>query len=45
MNILPEFLNVGLAVKLQIGPANMAMLIALGLCVALAWRYFKGRTR
>ena len=45
INIMPEFLNIGLAVKLQIGPANMAMLIALGLCVALAWSYYQRRRR
>jgi hypothetical protein len=44
MNLMPEFLIVQLGIKVQVTPINIAMLIALGLCVAVVWHWFKRRT-
>jgi hypothetical protein len=44
MNLMPEYLDMAFALKIQLSPINVAMLIALGLCVAIVWRWFKRRT-
>ena len=43
MNIIPEAFAVAftLQAKLVLTPMNIAMLIALGLCIAITWRYCK----
>jgi len=45
MNLIPEYLNIAFAlqVKLQLSPLNIGALVALGLCVAIVWRWAKGR--
>jgi hypothetical protein len=43
MNLMPEYLDMAFAFKLQLTPCNIAMLIALGLAVAIVWRWAKGR--
>ncbi|MCX6825746.1 MAG: hypothetical protein NTV06_00560 [candidate division Zixibacteria bacterium] len=43
VNLIPEYLDVAFALKLQLTPINVAMLIALGLAVAIVWRWAKGR--
>ena len=44
MNLMPEYLDMAFALKIQLSPINVAMLIALELCVAVVWRWFKRRT-
>ena len=44
MNLMPEFLVVQFGLKIQLTPINVAMLIALGLCVAIVWHWFRRRT-
>lgn len=43
MNLIPEVLSITatLGVRLQLTPINIAMLVALGLCVAVVWRWAK----
>jgi hypothetical protein len=43
MNLVPEYLDIVVGIKLQLTPLNLAMLIALGLCAAIAWTWFKSR--
>lgn len=49
MNIIPDIFAVsvtfGVAFKGQISPANIAMLVALGLCVVVVWIWAKGKLR
>jgi hypothetical protein len=40
---MPEFLVVQIGMKIQLTPINVAMLVALGLCVAIVWRLCKRR--
>jgi hypothetical protein len=41
MTIIPEVLSIAaeMTFKFQVTPLNIFMLIGLGLCVALVWRY------
>jgi len=45
MNLIPEYLNIAFAlqVKLQFSPLNIGALLALGFCMIVVWRWFKGR--
>lgn len=43
MSIMPEFLILAFDLKLQVSPMNIAMLIGLGLCIAIVWRFAKRR--
>ena len=43
--MIPECLAVSLEAKLILSPLSIAMLVALGLCVVIVWRYFKARVR
>lgn len=45
MNIIPEVLSVAatIGVKLQLTPGSIAMLAALIFCLAVVWRWAKGR--
>ena len=43
MNLIPEYLDIAFALKLQLTPINICALIALGLCVAVVWRWYKRR--
>lgn len=45
MNLFPEALAVAVTVgiKVQISPMNIAMLLALGLCMGIVWKWAKGR--
>jgi len=45
MNIIPEYLDVVFAIKLQLSPLNLCALMALALFIAMVWRYYRGRTR
>jgi uncharacterized YccA/Bax inhibitor family protein len=47
MTIIPEVLSIAaeLTFKFQVTPLNIFMLVALGLCVALVWRYVKSKRR
>lgn len=46
MNLFPEVLAVAVTVgiKFQVTPGSIAMLVALGLCVAIVWRWARRRT-
>jgi len=44
MNIIPEYLDVAFALKLQLTPLNIAALLALGFCMLVVWRWFKRRS-
>jgi uncharacterized membrane protein len=44
MTLIPEYLDIVIGVKLQLSPINIAMLLALGLCIAIAWRWYKRRS-
>jgi hypothetical protein len=43
MNIFPDYIALAftLGVKVQLSPSSVAMLVALGLCVAIVWRFCK----
>jgi len=45
MTIIPEVLSIAAEVtfKFQVTPLNIFMLVALGLCVAIVWRFVKRR--
>jgi hypothetical protein len=45
MPIIPEVLSItaDLNLKFQVTPLNIFMLVALGLCVAIVWRFIKRR--
>jgi hypothetical protein len=45
MNLIPEVLSITatLGLKFQVTPGSISMLIALGLCVAIVWRWAKRR--
>lgn len=43
MNLIPEYLDIAFALKLQLTPLNICALIALGLCIAIVWRLCKRR--
>ena len=44
MNIIPEYLDVAFALKLQLTPLNIGALLALGFCMIVVWRWYKRRT-
>jgi len=44
MNIIPEYFVMQFGLKIQLTPMNIAMLVALGLCVAVVWRWARKRT-
>lgn len=44
MTLIPEFFEMAFAVKIILSPFNFCALIALGLCVAIVWRWFKRRS-
>jgi len=44
MNIIPEYLDIAFALKIQLTPLNIGALLALGFCVIVVWRWFKRRT-
>jgi hypothetical protein len=44
MNLIPEFLVVQFGLKFQFSPLNIAMLVALGFCLIIVWRWYKRRT-
>jgi hypothetical protein len=45
VNIIPEYLDMAFVVKIQLSPINIAMLLALGLCMAIAWARLGRRMR
>jgi hypothetical protein len=44
MNLIPEYLDIAFALKLQLTPLNIGALFALGFCLLVAWRWFKRRS-
>ena len=44
MNIIPEYLDIAFALKLQLSPLNIGALLALGFCMIGVWRWFKRRS-
>lgn len=44
MNLIPEYLDVVFAIKLQLTPLNLCALLALGFCLLVVWRWFKRRS-
>jgi len=44
MNLMPEYLAIQFALKLQLTPLNIGALLALGFCILVIWRWFKRRT-
>jgi hypothetical protein len=45
MTLIPEYLDIVIGVKLQLSPINIAMLLALGLCMAIVWARVGRRMR
>jgi len=45
MNLIPEYLDIAFALKIQLTPLNIGALLALGFCVIVVWRWAKGRMR
>lgn len=43
MNLIQEYLDIVFGFKLQLTPLNICALVALGLCIAVVWRWFKRR--
>lgn len=43
MNIIPGYVDFAVILRLQLSPLNIAMLLALGLCMAVVWKWAKGR--
>ena len=45
MNVFSDYLAMAftLGVKIQLSPGSIAMLVALGLCVAVVWKWAKRR--
>jgi hypothetical protein len=41
--MIPEALAVAFEVKLILAPASICMMIALGLCVAIVWKWARKR--
>ena len=41
--LIPEYLTVQFGVKLQVTPPVIAMLMAVGLCVAIVWHWYRIR--
>ena len=44
MNLIPEYLDIAFALKVQLTPLNIGALIALGFCILVIWRWFKRRS-
>jgi len=44
MNLIPEYLDIAFALKLQLTPLNIGVLLALGFCLLVVWRWFKRRS-
>ena len=44
MNLIPEYLDVAFALKLQLSPLNIGALLALGFCMVVVWRWYKRKT-
>jgi hypothetical protein len=44
MNLIPEYLNIAFALKLQLTPLNIGALLALGFCMIVVWRWYKRRS-
>ncbi len=45
MNLIPEYLDVVIGVKLQLTPLNICALIVLGLAVAVVWKWYRTRVK
>jgi len=45
MNLIPEYLDIAFALKVQLTPLNIGALLALGFCIVVAWKWAKGRIR
>jgi len=43
MNLIPEYLDVAFALKLQLTPLNIGALLALWFCMVVVWRWYKRR--
>lgn len=44
MNLIPEYLDIAFALKLQLTPLNVGALLALGFCLLVVWRWYKRRS-
>ena len=44
MNLMPEYLAIQFALKLQLSPLNIGALLALGFCLLVVWRWYKRRS-
>jgi hypothetical protein len=44
MNLIPEYLDIAFALKVQLTPLNIGALIALGFCMIVVWRWYKRRS-
>jgi len=44
MNLMPEYLAIQFALKLQLTPLNIGALLALGFCLLVVWRWYKRRS-
>ena len=44
MNLMPEYLAIQFALKLQLTALSLGALLVLGFCFVVAWRWFKRRS-
>ena len=44
MKLIPEYLDIAFALKVQLTPLNIGALIALGFCMIVVWRWYKRRS-